>query len=267
VEKLEKGDVSPLVEISPDHARQRNFLRLASMFAPQSAVGFKKVRMGSDFDGGYVMLDDFKEVDLALSFGIDTNADWDLAVANRGVPVQQYDHTVGHSPVLHQLITFFSEMIVGSSLRTSNASIRSILKKAGTNRDASVILKADIESDEWSVFDNCAPEDLRRFSQIIVEFHDFSHAVDDGWLQMATRVLSKLTTFFFVFHVHGNNWSPMATISNVHFPDVLEVSFANRERYSFTKNEELFPTSLDRPNDPRRPDLYLGAFRYAQIER
>jgi hypothetical protein len=164
------------------------------------------------------------------------------------------------------LITFFSKMIVGSSLPTSNASIRSILKNAGTSRDASVILKADIESDEWSVFDNCAPEDLRRFSQIIVEFHDFSHAVDDGWLQMATRVLSKLTALFSVFHVHGNNWSQIATISNVCFPDVLEVSFASRERYSFAKNDELFPTPLDRPNDPRRPDLYLGAFRYAEIE-
>ncbi len=249
----------------PDFVRQRNFLQLASMFSPERVVGYDKVRLGSEFDGGYVMLDDFVGVDLALSFGVGCNADWDLAVARRGIPVEQYDHTISQSPVSDSAITFFSKKLVGSSPSSSSVSIASVLERARTKRDASMILKADVENDEWSVFDECLVDDLNRFSQIIVEFHDFSHATNENWLQRATRVLRKLTMNFRVFHVHANNWSPMVTIANVYFPDVLEVSFANRNRYQFTRSDSLFPTPLDRPNDPRFPDLYLGAFRYAEI--
>lgn len=247
-----------------DRAGQKPFLKLASMFEPRDVNGFSKIRLGSRFDGGYVMLDDFGNVDLALSFGIGANADWDLAVAQRGVTVRQYDHTIAHSPISHDSILFFGEKVTENPTDASHATVHSILRRAGTHRDASVILKIDVESDEWSIFDRCALEDLRRFSQIIVEFHEFSRAVDDHWLRTATRVLEKLTAVFGVFHVHGNNFRHMAAVSNVYFPNVLEVSFANRDRYSFAKTEQLFPTPLDGPNDPRRPDLYLGAFRFAQ---
>jgi hypothetical protein len=249
-----------------DKARQKPFLGLASMFEPLDVNGFSKIRMGSRFDGGYVMLDDFRNVDLALSFGIGANADWDLAVAQRGVTVRQYDHTITHSPISHDSIAFFGEKVTENPADASRTTIHSILGQAGTQRDASVILKMDVESDEWPIFDHCALEDLRRFSQIIVEFHEFSRGIEDDWLRTATRVLEKLTAVFGVFHVHGNNWRSMAAVGNVYFPEVLEVSFANRNRYSFAKTAQLFPTPLDGPNDPRRPDLYLGAFRFAPVE-
>jgi len=109
------------------------------------------------------------------------------------------------------------------------------------------------------------PEDLSCFSQILIEFHDFDRAVDPYWLMRATRVMKKLTGIFGVYHVHANNWSPMAVIGNVYFPGTLEISMANKSRYQFEASQELFPTLLDAPNNPLRPDLYLGAFRYQPV--
>ena len=262
---IQDDAASPTAPVRTRFCGQQAFLRFASLFAPQSVVGYDKIRAGSEFDGGYVMLDDFTGIDRALSFGVGENADWDLAVARRGVAVEQYDHTIEQPPLTDPAIKFFKKKLVGSSADSDSVTLASASDFNETSRTTSIILKIDIEGDEWPVLDECGPAVLDTFSQIIVEFHDFSRAVDDGWLERANRVLTKLTAGFFVFHVHGNNWNQMASISNVPFPEVLEVSFANRSRFSFRRCDTLFPTPLDRPNDPRVPELYLGAFRYAPV--
>lgn len=252
----------PSARANDGQIARKRFLQWSTMLAPQTVSGFRKIRIGSESDGGYVMLDDFEAVDLALSFGVDTNVDWDLAIAERGIAVQQFDHTVCASPVSHPLLGFRRKRVVGSRPMVSDVTIASILAEAGVARDASVILKCDIEGDEWFVLRHCAPEQLQRFSQIIIEFHDFARAIDEDWSQTALEVLSKLTAHFAVFHVHGNNWRPLISIGGELFPDVLEVSLASRSRYAFSASKELFPTPLDRPNDPVSPDLYLGDFRF-----
>jgi Methyltransferase FkbM domain len=258
-------DHQQMVEMAREYARQAPFLRLASNFSPEAVIGYDKIRVGSDTDGGYVMLNDFEKNHLALSFGVDINADWDVSVANRSLKVQQYDHTVTQAPIEHDFIKFFSQKIVSLASDETGASINSLLREANITETASVILKIDIEGDEWPVFDNASIEDLNKFSQILVEFHNFSYSRDHLWLQRATRVMQKLSKLFGVYHVHANNWSAMTCIGNVYFPDTLEVSFANRSRYKFQPTNELFPTPLDRPNNPLLADLYLGAFKFASL--
>lgn len=258
-------DHNEMVELARDHARQKPFLQFASLFSPEKVVGFDKIRVGSESDGGYVMLDDFNNTALALSFGVDINADWDVDVVERGVKVQQYDHSVPQSPVDHPQIAFFKQMITPSGDEPDSNSIPKILRAAGVTRDASVILKIDIESAEWDIFDTCPVSDLARFSQILIEMHDFDRATDPYWLMRATRVMKKLKSLFGVHHVHANNWSPMAAIGNVYFPGTLELSMAAKARYQFEPSPELFPTRLDAPNNPLRPDLYLGSFQFRPI--
>ncbi len=258
-------DHNDFVDLARDYARQKPFLQLASLFSPEKVVGYDKVRVGSEIDGGYVMLDDFADTDLALSFGVDINADWDVDVAGHGIAVQQYDHSVPRSPTDHPKVSFFKQMITANGEEEDSNSIPRILADARIRRDASVLLKIDIESAEWDVFDACPSSDLARFSQILVEFHDFDRATDPYWLMRASRVMKKLKDLFGVYHVHANNWTPMAVIGNVYFPGTLEVSFANKARYKFEQARELFPTRLDAPNNPLRPDLYLGAFQFQTI--
>jgi hypothetical protein len=258
-------DHQEMVNLARDHARQRPFLQFASLFNPQKVVGFHKARFGSETDGGYVMLEDFDKIDLALSFGIDINVDWDMAMVERGLRVQQYDHSIPGAPVEHPNVAFFKKMIAARDETEIATTIETILREADIQKDASVILKIDIESAEWPVFDACSAQDLGRFSQILVEFHDINLATDPYWMRTATNVMQKLHKQFGVYHVHANNWSPMAVVGNVYFPSTLEVSFANRARYKFEKSDEIFPTALDRPNNPLRPDMYLGTFQYQPI--
>src|SRR5476651_2191886 len=74
-------------------------VKLLRLLAPERAEGVAKIRVGGRHDGGYVMLDDFRGIEGAYSLGIGPDVGWDLALAERGVPVWQYDPTVSGPPV------------------------------------------------------------------------------------------------------------------------------------------------------------------------
>jgi hypothetical protein len=67
---------------------------------------------------------------------------------------------------------------------------------------------------------------------------------------------------FEVVHVHGNNAWPFFSIGNVVLPKLIEITFANRNYYEFAESNEVFPTALDQPNLPDRPDMRLGCFKF-----
>jgi hypothetical protein len=237
----------------------KNVLRL---LRPHAATGFSKARFGSPHDGGYVLLDDFQGVDTAFSLGVEQNAAWDVDVAERGLTVYQFDHTVD-GPITDHARLVFARKRISPEAGAESESLSSLIRQHDRrNTNPNILLKIDIENDEWAVFDRTPPEILSRFSQIVGEFHYFEGLSDIRCRRLFTRVLTKLADVFAVVHVHANNCAASSNVAAFVFPNVLEITFANRGIYSFSETDEIFPGPLDAPNDPSRPDLHLGSFRF-----
>lgn len=233
-------------------------LKIAGLLRPQRAVDVEKIRVGSVADGGYVMLNDFSGIRHALSFGISDNDTWDVDIAERGITVEQFDHTIP-IPAQRPGLNFHARKIVATA-GPDGESIHSILQRIDVKDPVSALLKIDIEHDEWPVFDAATAADLNVFSQIVVEFHGFMLVADNAIYDRYLRVLTKLAQHFGVVHVHANNFGPMMMMGGVPFPDVLEVTFANRGRYTLEPTDETFPSELDSPNCKNASDYYLGQF-------
>jgi hypothetical protein len=246
-------------------ARER-IMKLGSLLAPQQAVGKSKVRLGSKYDGGYICLDDFCGIATAFSLGIGKSDEWEIAVAERGIVVHQFDHSIDSPPHVHPNCHFHRKRIVPRHDGTSAVeTIAHLVEQNARGGDSSLILKIDIENDEWQVFAETTRGHLARFSQIICEFHFFSAVTEDVWYQRALHVLEKLNRDFAVVHVHGNNVAPWANVGSVPFPELLEVTYASRKRYKFEPSQEVFPTCLDAPNDATTPDMFLGRFVFQSV--
>jgi hypothetical protein len=246
--------------VSGSAADQAAILSLLSLLTPRQATNIRKIRLGRDGDGGYVLLDDFANVSSALSFGINTDCSWDLTIAERGIDVYQYDHTVDGPPVANPRFQFFKKMIADQESEISDT-VGSALAKIEPISGKHLILKIDIEGSEWEVLDAATPDELSHFSQIVGEFHGFSQAADALWRERVKRVLTKLRSMFDVVHVHANNCGPFNIIANVPVAEALEVTFANRTIYTCHETNEVFPTELDQPNTAGRPDIFLGNLR------
>jgi hypothetical protein len=84
----------PLTRVGVDDAGAvRDFL---TFLEPRSVAKFRKIRVGADHDGGYVMLDDFTGIATALSLGAEVS--WDIAIAGRGIRVLRCNRGVDEPP-------------------------------------------------------------------------------------------------------------------------------------------------------------------------
>lgn len=237
----------------------RNTLRL---LCPQAVKEYRKARFGSNGDGGYVHLDDFEGLDIAVSLGVENNIDWDRAVADRGLTIHQFDYSVD-SPAPDDPRMIFSKTLIAPQSGPGAESLESIVQRLDRKQvRPNMILKMDIESAEWAVLEATSLESISRFSQITCELHYFEAISLLEWRQTFFRGLRKIAKFYAPIHVHANNYAPYSIIANVPLANVLEVTFANRALYEFEPCNEIFPGPLDRPCDPTRPDIFLGNFCY-----
>lgn len=232
--------------------------KLVSMFPPHKAEGFKKVRLGRPHDGGYVTLDDF-DVDAVLSMGISDDVSWDLDTLPRGsFNVHQYDHTIDGAPVKNQRLTFYKEAI--GTGKDGTVSIGEALRRANVTKPASAIIKIDIDHAEWPAFATASQDDLSNFAQIVGEFHGFDEFLDDGLYDQALKTFTNISKQFRLVHVHGNNYGSQIVLGSKLLPRTLEMTFANIQRYNLTPSDETFPTPLDMPNRPDKPEHILDNF-------
>jgi Methyltransferase FkbM domain len=239
---------------------QARALRLFRLFSPVTLTSAPMIRVGRVGDGGYVMADDFSNIQAAFSFGIDKETSWDSDIAQRGIKVFQYDHSVDGPPVPNSRFVFHKKMIGEKQTKTSE-SIGSTLREHGAS-DTRNVLKMDIEGSEWIAFDAASPSELQRFSQIVCEFHDFEQIDDEIWYERALCAMTKLRSIFEIVHVHSNNHGHLGIFYNVPFPVVLEATFINKTGHSFALNTKTFPTPLDTPNEIGFADVFLGTFQF-----
>ena len=234
--------------------------RLLACMAPSRAEGVKKRRYGSRFDGGYIMLDDFEGITGAFSLGIGSNVKWDLAMAEKGLPVWQYDHTVNGPPTQHPKFQFNKVRIgVKEEEVTPTTTLPAMIASQAAGE---MILKIDIEGDEWEVFAQIDPDQLKIFRQILVEFHDFPKIADPVWRERAMTALDHLGRHHGVVHVHGNNFAPTLTAGDIRISNGLEVTYVRKDAYRLIPTNETFPGPCDRPNNPFYPDTPLGTFTF-----
>jgi hypothetical protein len=217
---------------------------LLAYFAVRKVVGFDKIRLGDAHDGGYIMLDDLSSVSQAYSLGIGGNVSWDLAMAQRGIAILQYDFSIKAPPANHALFKFHSTKI---------ENIRDI----GIQTESNLILKIDIEGSEWKFFCSASSDDLKSFNQILVEFHGFERYYEPEWQAYALGALAKLNQTHQIIHIHANNFTPPYQIGEMQVPWMIELTYVLKSKYQFTDTDESFPGPLDQPTIPGTTDIPL----------
>lgn len=218
---------------------------------------YQLVRVGEKHDGGYIMLDDFARVQLAYSFGISDNVSWDKDIADRGIDVFLYDHTIEDLPVQNERFHFFRKGIAEIDRPDDQLySLRTFICKNNHEKEKNIILKMDIEGAEWNILDKMESDLLNMFGQIVLELHNMT-IMDDA--SKIKNVLNKLNATHAVVHVHGNNWSAALSYGQGILPSSLEVTYVNREMYCIKEMDDVeLPILIDERNCCERDEFYLG---------
>lgn len=244
------------------HSTRMSVAHILGQLAPHDCAGMRKSRYGRLFDGGYVMADDFDGVTAAYSLGISHDVSWDLDIANKGIKIFQYDHTINQLPAHHPHFTWEKTGIGADHSEPGFKTLADIVAENSQPGDRDLILKCDVEGFEWPILANCSTALLARFRQIVIEVHAINALADPRHADLIGRAVTNLSTNHHVIHVHANNYGAWAILGSIPVPTVLELTLLRKDRGSFQPTASEYPTPLDMPNNPERADFPLGKFRF-----
>ncbi|WP_419827785.1 hypothetical protein [Sphingomonas sp.] len=236
----------------------KSFLR---PLRPYELVGTPRVRLGRNFDGGYIMLDRFDGVQAAYSLGINDDVSWDYDIAVRGIDIFQYDHTIEQLPFEHPRF-HWKKLGISNDLVPGMATIESLIVENGHQDADNMILKCDIEGAEWLALCFTPNNVLAKFSQIVLEVHNLQLLRDQQFAHTARQVALNLTASHHVVNVHGNNFSQFEAVGGIPLPQSLELTLARKNLGEFIPSTRIFPADDDMPCNPRIAEMHLGPFVY-----
>ena len=235
--------------------------------------------MGPKSDGGYVVCKEHsQQLSNVVSLGVENNIDFEIDFDQKFKPrrILLYDHTIQELPKKTKFL--FTPKGISTKKSKNFLTLADMTRNFEDNKN---LLKMDIEYDEWKVFEKANVADLKKFSQIVCEFHFFFldihdvnsqknltpyfesfsvnnyNKVNDLLKKRYEKVLKKIMEYFVPFHLSANNSLPLKKIFGKKIPQLLEISFLRKDLVKKTKPflKKLPVKGLDFPNKPYRKEL------------
>jgi hypothetical protein len=197
-----------------------------------------KIRVGSEHDGGYVLIDNIGHIKTMYSFNDIVPSVFpfenDFVKRTNGIV-----HFCNH--------TFLYQAIVDNNDLGKQNMILKINK-----RDMSFLI-------------NTPDEVLLMFEQVVVTMHG---VVNDTIKNI--QILEKLNRLFYVIHVHPNNNFPVCQskyLNNI--PDTVEITFIRKNSYTLYSNPthsiyQFSVGNMDSPNNAMKPDIPLTFYPFKE---
>ena len=212
-----------------------------------------KIRIGKNSDGGYILLNDFYNVKIAYSFGIANEISFEKDLADKNINVFMYDHSINSLPYNNS--RFYWKKICLVAERNENKNMKTLnelIIENNHSNEKNMILKLDIESNEWNIFKKLTTNTLLQFKYIVVEFH-FNNKNKYDYLD----IIKIIKNTHQIFHLHCNNCVPdLISFDGYYICSLLEISFIIKEGYSFIDSTSLFPINgLDYKNCKNKPEI------------
>lgn len=246
--------LEPIYVHKPEKAAYLKTIK--ELLTVRKCVGENLIRVGGLADGGYVMLDDFEPDMKSYSFGIGNEISYDLQIASMGIKNYMYDPTINALPGKHPNFEFFMEGIAGGDIEAKKLySMNTFLQRNGDLNNKKLILKMDVEGTEWDFINNCPEKLLDNFTQMTFEFHNVTNR---NRADEIIGALSKLNRTHQVIWIHGNVAERAEYAGEAIVPNLLEVTFASRKKYTFVDESFVSPMEdMDSPN-VGKTDFKLG---------
>lgn len=214
---------------------------------------FEKIRLGKSNDGGYIIAD-LNNYDSLISCGVKDDISFEEAFIEKyHLNCTAFDHSIQELPTNNPKIKFIKKQI--SDINSENEdNLHNYI-----NDFNNIFLKMDIEGDEYLWLNTIKEEQLSKFKQIAIEFHE-------PYEKIKWRMIEKINNTHYPIHFHHNNCSAICKFNNLTLPENFELTFVRKDQFKTSPilNEEKFPTTLDQPNDPQRPIYFFNKYPFVK---
>ena len=164
---------------------------------------------------------------------------FDKYLANRGIDVYMYDHTINSLPYNNSKFHWKKIGISGKSQRSKLLkSLEELIIENGHSLEKNMILKIDVEHCEWESLKNISNNILNQFKYIAIEFHFIN---EKNETKLYYDILKKFNKSHQVFYLRCQGRDNIVTFGNNRICKYLEVSYIIKKDNIFTKDESIYP--------------------------
>ena len=210
---------------------------------------FPKLRLGKDYDGGYIIAE-IPNVNYTtlLAGGIENDISFeeDFIKKYPNVKTFAFDGTINSLPNKNNNIVFIKKNI-GFENNDQVTNLHDII-----NMNNNIFIKMDIEGGEIPWIKSLNNNQMNKFEQIVMEFHTpfTSNEID---------VFNKINKNHCLIHYHGNNCCGVRNHNGVMIPNIFECTYLHKKYFTtFPKlNTELIPSNLDMKNTENE-EIYIN---------
>jgi hypothetical protein len=233
--------------------RKMNTLTLYKSNYPKQRIGSK------NGDGGYVIavLDTY---DVLISCGISNDISFEEEFLKiNPIPCLAFDGTISKLPENKENTIQFYKTNIGPENSPTTTNLHKEIEPFNN-----IFLKMDIETYEFRWLHTLSEAQLRKFKQIVIEFHfpftipTFTH------LDVRIPVFEKMSVFetlsktHTLIHFHCNNCCGTTTYENTNVPNVFECTYVRKDVQDKGElNTDSLPTELDRKNT-NNADIFIN---------
>ncbi len=211
---------------------------------------FKKIRLGKDYDGGYIICDIPNiKYDCLLAGGIENDLSFeeDFCKKYENTICLAYDGTIGSINTEEKNIIFIKKNIGYDE----NDNVTNLHNEI--NKYENILVKMDIEGGEIPWILSLDDSQLNKFAQIVMEFHHPFSPIE-------SEVFRKINRTHLLIHFHANNACGTRSVDGCVVPNVFEWTYVNKKYLSepYILNKEKLPTSIDMQNVLTHDDIFLN---------
>lgn len=207
------------------------------------------VRLGPSNDGGYLVPDDFKEIEACFSPGVDKVSEFEMECLRLGMKIFLADFSVDSPNLDLSPDKFdFEKLFISSSRYDNTITIDKWVNSKLEDSESDLLLQMDIEGAEMEVIINMSDELLNRFRIIVIEFHDLQDLWNVHYFKIASVVFKKLLKNHSCVHIHPNNVSSIDRRSGIEIPRLAEFTFYRNDRGIKDRLVQVLPHKNDKDN-------------------
>ena len=99
---------------------------------------------------------------------------------------------------------------------------------------------------------------LSKFKILVIEFHNFAkYIVNKDSFLFVEDVFKKIKNSFETVHIHPNNCCDVIKYQDLRLPNVVEITFLNKDSLNLTNEKLTYPNKLDSKNILEKDDVIL----------